>query len=207
MRRAFLVSCIRGLTGANARWVEHSPAKQSIYFANHTSNLDAIVLWASLPHDLRERTRPAAARDYWEATRLRRYLAERVFHAILIDRMKVTVHNTPIKKMIEAMGDDYSLIIFPEGRRNPGDKVEEFKSGLFHLAKEKPEAALVPVYIDNLNRILPKGEFLPVPLLSSIIFGRPLPIVPNESKAEFLVRARKAVCDLNPNAEHREALP
>jgi 1-acyl-sn-glycerol-3-phosphate acyltransferase len=108
--------------------------------------------------------------------------------------------------MIEAMGDNYSLIIFPEGRRNQGDQVEDFKSGLFHLAKEKPEAALVPVYIDNLNRILPKGEFLPLPLLSSITFGRPLPVVPNESKADFLERARKAVCDLNPNAEHGEAL-
>src|SRR5262249_45676614 len=128
MRRAFLVSCIRGITGATARWVEPYSTRQCIYFANHTSHLDAIVLWASLPHDLRERTRPAAARDYWEATRLRRYLAEHVFHAILIERTKVTVHNNPIKKMVEAMGDDYSLIIFPEGRRNPGGHVEEFKS-------------------------------------------------------------------------------
>jgi 1-acyl-sn-glycerol-3-phosphate acyltransferase len=206
MRRAFLVSCIRGITGATSRWVEGCTAKQCIYFANHTSHLDAIVLWAALPHDLRERTRPAAARDYWEATRLRRYLAERVFHAILIDRTKVTVQNNPIKKMIEEMGDHYSLIIFPEGRRNPGEEIDGFKSGLFHLAKEKPEAALVPVYIDNLNRILPKGEFLPVPLLSSITFGRPLPTVPNEPKAQFLERARKAVCNLNPNTEHRETL-
>jgi 1-acyl-sn-glycerol-3-phosphate acyltransferase len=209
MRRTILVACIRALTGATSRWLAPPPdtARQCIYFANHTSNLDAVVLWASLPAELRHKSRPVAARDYWEASTLRRYLASHVFHAVLIDRTKVTVQNNPIKRMLEAMGNAYSLIIFPEGGRSLDEHVRPFKSGLFHLAQHKPDAALIPVYIDNLNRILPKGEFLPVPLLSSISFGEPLPPMPNEPKAAFLERARQAVCDLNPNAESQNHKP
>ena len=200
MTRAFLVGCIRTLTGATSRWLAPPPfGSQSIYFANHTSHLDAVVLWASLPSQLRDQTRPVAAKDYWDKTALRRYLAAQVFHAILIDRTKVTVQNNPIKLMVQAMGDACSLIIFPEGSRGVGDEIGEFKSGLFHLIKEKPNALLVPVFIENLNRVLPKGEFLPVPLLSSITFGAPLPVVPGESKATFLDRARRALCDLKPH--------
>jgi 1-acyl-sn-glycerol-3-phosphate acyltransferase len=205
MRRSFFVWCIRSLAGAHARWM-HPRAYdgQCIYFANHTSNLDAAVLWASLPPELRDKTRPVAARDYWQASRLRRYLAEQVFRAVLIERKKVTVHTNPIPLMIEAMGDQYSLIIFPEGGRGQGEEVGEFKSGLFHLAKGKPEAALIPVFIENLNRILPKGEVLPVPLMSTITFGAPLKLEESESKAVFLERARRAVCELNPNGhEHK----
>ena len=199
MRRGFLVGCIRAITGATPRWTSSPPDDvQAIYFANHTSHLDAVVLWATLPAELRDKTRPVAAMDYWEATAVRRYLASKVFHAVLIDRAKVTAQNNPIAKMIEAMSDRFSLIIFPEGGRGAGEEVGEFKSGLFHLAKQRPDAALIPVYIDNLNRILPKGEFLPVPLLSSITFGPRLPTVPNETKPAFLERARQAVCDLKP---------
>jgi 1-acyl-sn-glycerol-3-phosphate acyltransferase len=193
MKRGALVFLIRAISGAQSRWLAQPSARQSIYFANHTSHLDAVVLWASLPPELRDRTRPVAALDYWEKTSLRRWLAREIFRAVLIDRTKVTAQNNPIQRMIEAMGSDDSLILFPEGSRGAGEEVGPFKSGLFHLAQDKPEAALVPVYIENLNRILPKGEFLPVPLLSSITFGAPLDRLENESKAAFLERARDAV--------------
>jgi hypothetical protein len=74
--------------------------------------------------------------------------------------------------------------------------VAPFRSGLFHLAKRKPEAELVPAYLENLNRILPKGEVLPVPLISSLAFGEPMHVNENESKEAFLERARAAVCGL-----------
>ena len=200
MKQGLLAGLIRLVSGANARWTAPlCSASQCIYFANHTSHLDAIVLWAALPPDLRAKTRPVAAKDYWDKSALRRYLAAEVFHAVLIDRTKVTAQNNPIKFMLEAMSDRYSLIIFPEGSRGAGDEVGSFKSGLFHLAQDKPAAAFIPVYIENLNRILPKGEILPVPLLSSITFGEPLLPVENETKVAFLERARRAVCELKPH--------
>jgi hypothetical protein len=51
----------------------------------------------------------------------------------------------------------------------------------------------VPVYIDNMNRVLPRGEFLPVPLLSCITFGPPMWLEAGETKNDFLARARQAV--------------
>ncbi len=197
MSGALLVVMIKLISGANVRWVGCQPeARQRIYFANHTSHLDAVVLWASLPADLRKRVRPVAARDYWAASKLRQHLATNVFHAVLIDRTKVTVKNNPIELMAEEMGEEFSLIIFPEGGRGSGEEIGAFKSGLYHLARQKPKAELIPVHIDNLNRILPKGEFLPVPMLSCISFGIPMSITATETKAAFLNRARDAVCNL-----------
>ena len=124
---------------------------------------------------------------------IRRYLANRVFNAMLIDRTKVKVHNSPIDMMIREIGDAYSLIVFPEGGRTSGRDVGEFKSGLYYLCKKRPDLELIPVHIDNMNRILPRGEVLPVPLLSCISFGPPIWLETGEPKTKFLVRARDAV--------------
>ena len=132
--------------------------RQRVYFANHTSNLDAAVLWASLPVSIREKTRPVAAKDYWTGSALRRWLAREVFRALLIERRKVTAENNPLREMVAVLDAGESLIIFPEGGRFPGPEPQKFKPGLFYLAKDRPEVELVPVYLENLNRILPKGS-------------------------------------------------
>jgi 1-acyl-sn-glycerol-3-phosphate acyltransferase len=180
-------------TGATVRWIDCQPdVCQRVYFANHTSHLDALVLWSSLPKDVRAVTRPVAARDYWEKSTLRRHIAS-TFNAMLIDRENIKVHQSPVEMMLREMGDKYSLIVFPEGSRNTGDDVGEFKSGIYYVAKKRPDLELVPVYMDNLNRILPRGEFLPVPLLSCITIGPPIWLQTGEPKTEFLRRAREAV--------------
>jgi 1-acyl-sn-glycerol-3-phosphate acyltransferase len=137
-------------------------------------------------------TRPVAAKDYWEKGRVRRYMA-RVYNMLLIDRREIKVHQSPVDLMIREIGDKYSLILFPEGHRNPEGEMGEFKSGLYYLGKKRPDMELLPVYVDNLNRVLPRGEFLPVPLLSCITFGPPIWLESKEPKAEFLKRAREAV--------------
>ncbi|MBC7854977.1 MAG: 1-acyl-sn-glycerol-3-phosphate acyltransferase [Pirellulaceae bacterium] len=181
------------LSGATVRWFECQPDScQRVYFANHTSHLDALILWASLPRLVREVTRPVAAKDYWNKGPLRRYMAQ-TFNALLIDRDEIKVHNSPIDLMIREMGSRHSLIVFPEGTRNTGEEMQEFKSGLYHLSRKRPDLELMPVYIDNLNRVLPRGEFLPVPLLSSITIGPPIWLEPKENKNDFLKRAREAV--------------
>jgi 1-acyl-sn-glycerol-3-phosphate acyltransferase len=185
------------LSGATTRWFECQPDTcQRVYFANHTSHLDALVLWSTLPGKLRAITRPVAARDYWDKGPVRRYLANHVFNAVLIDRVKIKVHQSPMDRMLQAIGNRYSLIVFPEGSRNTGDEVGQFKSGLFHLSRRRPDLELVPVHIDNLNRVLPRGEFLPVPLLSCLTFGPPIWLERNETKEQFLRRARQCVVRL-----------
>ncbi|HEX4149884.1 MAG TPA: lysophospholipid acyltransferase family protein, partial [Pirellulales bacterium] len=162
-----LAAIARLLSGASTRWIDCQPDTcQRVYFANHTSHLDALVIWSALPLRVRSFTRPVAAKDYWEKGLVRPYLATHVFDALLIDRKHIKVHESPVDLMIKAIGDTYSLIVFPEGHRSTGAEIGEFKSGLYYLAKKRPDLELVPVHIDNLNRVLPRGEFLPVPLLS-----------------------------------------
>ena len=189
-----LAAMARLLSGASVRWIASQPDTcQRIYFANHTSHLDALIIWASLPQSVREVTRPVAAKDYWSRGIFRRWLAEQVFDAILIDRTAIKVHQSPVDLMLREIGSTRSLIVFPEGSRSITGDLGEFKSGLYYLAKKRPDIELLPVHIDNLNRILPRGEFLPVPLLSCISFGPPMWLEHGEAKASFLARARKAV--------------
>ena len=197
---SILATAAQIVAGSTVRWAGCAPSEeQRIYIANHSSHLDFIVLWSYLPPWLRRRTRPVAARDYWARDVIRRYLAARVFNAVLIDR--AASPGTPagqlgrqaVDQMIEALGDQHSLILFPEGTRGSGDEVAPFRSGLFHLCRAKPQVAVVPVYLENLNRILPKGHLLPVPILSRITFGTPLRLQPDEMKDAFLQRARESV--------------
>ena len=195
-----LLALSKFFSGAEVRWLGCQPDTcQRVYFANHTSHLDAPLLWASLPRHVRKVTRPVAAKDYWDKNFLRRHLAAS-FNALLIDRTRknIKVHQTPVQEMARLMGDRYSLIIFPEGGRNQGegDEIGEFKSGLYYLAKRRPDLELVPVYLENLGRVLPRGEYFPVPLLSCISIGPPMWLETDEPKKDFLGRARQAVADL-----------
>lgn len=189
-----LAALVRLFTGVQARWIGCAPdGALRVYFANHTSNFDFLVLWSVLPDPMRKRTRPVAASDYWRAGRLRLFLAESVFRGVLIERKKVTRANNPMDQLVPVLKNGESLIIFPEGGRTSEPQMRPFKSGLYYLGKAMPEVDLVPVYIDNANRVLPKGELLPLPLLCSVIFGQPLRLEMNESKDAFLTRAQTAV--------------
>jgi 1-acyl-sn-glycerol-3-phosphate acyltransferase len=196
MKVPLLASAVKILTRVDVRGLCQVDTRQRIYFANHTSHLDTLVLWAALPSKLRDLTRPAAAKDYWAANKLRLYLATSVFNAVLIERMNVKKSNNPLQAVLQALGDRHSLILFPEGKRNPGPDLGEFKSGLYHIARSRPDLELVPVYIKNVNRILPKGRFFPVPSSTCVTFGAPLKLTGNETKAAFLKRAREAISGL-----------
>ena len=196
-----IAELIRLATGAQARWHGIDPVRpdgsvpQRIYFVNHQSNLDAPVIWASLSPQMRSITCPIAARDYWQGNRVRRFLADRIFHCVLIERQKVTKGNNPLKLMEEALERGKSLILFPEGTRTLDDEGDmgEFKPGLWHLAKKHPEVELVPVHLENLNRILPKGEVILIPLLAAVTFGPAIKPLEGEEKMAFLARAKQAV--------------
>jgi 1-acyl-sn-glycerol-3-phosphate acyltransferase len=190
---AFLV---RVLVGARPQWVGCKPAATlRIYYANHTSHMDTIALWCALPAALRTRTRPVAASDYWSGG-LRAYLAVRGFNALFIDRTQDQRERDPLAPLADALNRGESLIIFPEGTRRAQALPSPFKSGLFHLAARFPQVELVPVYLDNLYRSMPKGTLLPVPLTCSVRFGGPLPRIAEETKEAFLARARQAVVSL-----------
>ncbi|KFC05393.1 1-acyl-sn-glycerol-3-phosphate acyltransferase [Trabulsiella guamensis ATCC 49490] len=197
--RALLVSLCRLLTGIKARWQSVPQTERpTIYFANHSSHLDGLVIWASMPAAMRDKVHPVAAADYWQKSRLRRYLSSRIFGAVLIARngksSKPLPDENPLVPLIDVLEKQESLIFFPEGTRGSGEALGEFKSGLYHLMQRYPEAQLIPVWLENLNRVLPKGSKLVVPIICSATFGSPLSgPAEHETKAEFLDRAKVAL--------------
>ncbi|MBG5985983.1 1-acyl-sn-glycerol-3-phosphate acyltransferase [Proteus vulgaris] len=220
-----LVSICRFLTGIRAK--QTSPiAKDTpcIYYANHSSHLDGLVIWSCLTPNIRPYVHPVAAEDYWNKNRLRRYLSRHIFRAILIPRhatkMNFTEENSQDEKipnqimdrntsstsnkvnalaiMQDILDQGESLIIFPEGTRGNGESIQDFKAGLWHLSRKNPNVQLVPIYLENLNRVLPKGSHLVVPVICSAIFGAPIASThENESKQEFLIRAKSALEELH----------
>lgn len=193
---ALLVGVVKLLVGAYARWIGSQPtSSQRIYFANHTSHIDTLAIWSSLPRVLRSRTRPVAARDYW-GKGLRKYIATRGFGAVLIERNRDNTPSDPLEPLRATLREGDSLIIFPEGTRGTSNVPARFRSGLFRLAGEFPGVELIPVYLDNLHRSLPKGALLPVPMVCTVRFGAPMALAPGEDRELFLERARAAVIAL-----------
>ncbi len=231
----FLLGLVRVLTGSQARWYGCPPkAEQRIYFANHQSHADLVMIWAALPEELRSITRPIAARDYWTKSPFRQWITTAVFNAIYVERQAATPPTSPaaavvadsaqpggpdpaseappppspealraalpegdpLAPLVRALESGDSIIIFPEGTRGHGDDPQPFKSGLFRLAQMFPQVVLVPAWINNVQRVIPKGEVVPVPILCSVTFGAPIQLEPGEERRPFLDRARRAVMAL-----------
>lgn len=191
-----LLGFVRLLTGAQARWQGCPPkAEQRIYFANHQSHADLVMIWAALPQELRGITRPIAARDYWTSSPLRGWITREVFNAVYVDRQR-TDDSDPLEPLIQALAQGDSIILFPEGTRGHADEPQAFKAGLYNLATHFPEVVLVPAWIHNVQRVMPKGEVVPVPVLCSVTFGAPIRLEAHEDRAHFLTRARLAVMAL-----------
>lgn len=197
-----IIGFARLLTGARSLWRGCAPTgRQRIYFANHSSHADFVLLWSSLPRALRTRTRPVAGADYWQRDAARRFLIHQVFHGVLVDRECRDARHNPLQPLLDALHAGDSLILFPEGTRNREDGLLPFKSGLYRLGRACPQVELVPVWIANLNRVMPKGRVLPLPLLCTVTFGAPLTVAADESKEAFLARARDALLELAAEAD------
>ena len=202
-----MVMVARTITRKSVRFIgDIDDTRQRIYFANHTSHLDFILIWSSLPRQVRERTRPVARRAYWERSRFRRYYVRKVFDAVLIDSALLDggpvgggaepQRHEPVEQMLQGLGHEHYLILFPEGTRGSGESIAQFRSGLYYLCRERPDVELVPVRIHGANRVLPKGRFIPRPQESDLIFGLPMRLEDGETKAAFNERARAALLAL-----------
>ncbi len=193
MLRRLIAAATCLATGVRRLAAAPCAAGPAIYYANHTSHLDFVVVWAALPAAAREQLSPAAAEDYWGKTAWRRRVACGLFQAVLIPRAGITRENHPVDRLAAVLEAGRSVLIFPEGTRRDQGEVGEFRAGLYHLAKRFPDAPLVPVYLENLSRIMPKGTLLPVPLIAQAHFREPLRFDPDEPKTSLLQRAREAL--------------
>lgn len=197
-----MVMVARTITRKSVRFLGRiDDARQRIFFANHTSHLDFILIWSSLPRQVRERARPVAGRDYWERSRFRRYYVQKVFNAVLIDRAVLDGAQggadrrgrEAVEQMLEGLGDEYSLILFPEGTRGSGESIGQFRSGLYYICRERPDLELVPVRIEGAHKVLPKGRMVPRPQESVLTFGLPMRLEEGEARTAFNERAQGAL--------------
>ncbi|GMU44053.1 MAG: 1-acyl-sn-glycerol-3-phosphate acyltransferase [Xanthomonadales bacterium] len=204
LARTALLGFAHLLTGVRAIYDAPLPDRPCVYYGNHVSHGDFALIWAVLPADRRRRTRPVAGADYWEKGIVRTYVGRRVVRAVLIERERDKRAQDPIAQMSAVLTAGESLILFPEGTRNLTDaELLRFRSGLYHLGRTNPGLPLVPAWIDNLHRVLPKGELLPIPLLCTVHFGAPLAVADDEDKDAFLERARAALLARRPaHLEH-----
>ena len=191
----FLQLLARLLVGAYPRWIGSRPNyNQRIYIANHTSHIDIVAIWAALPTHLQKHTHSVAAWDYWANSKFKRWLTTNGLNAVYIKRNRDNNNGEdPLLPLYETLEKGESLILFPEGTRNKGEIPQPFKSGIYHLAKRFPHVEFIPVYLENLSRIMPKGEFWPVPLACTARFGKPFYLQEGEDKDDFLERARQGV--------------
>ena len=192
-----ITSFITGVTSRPASDLAFTPTNK-VYYANHASHGDFVLVWISLPKTWRMLTQPVAGADYWLGSKLKAFIAEQVFRVLLIDRQHDP--KQAIAAMDGALKQGKSLILFPEGTRNTTDDqvLLPFKSGLYHLARENENVEFVPVWINNINRVLPKGKILPIPLLCEVRIGEVIKKLPDEDKTAFLTRIRQALLDLAP---------
>lgn len=199
------------MTGVRTLLAADMPVAPSgnVYYANHNSHADFVMVWVALPKRWRMVVRPVAGSDYWLTGRIKRFMSQSVFRALLIDR-KAGDAKAINKQMVKALEGGSSLIIFPEGTRNTNDEVTllPFKKGIYHLAKARPNTQFIPVWIDNMSRVMPKGHTFPIPLLCQVRMGQPL-MLDGDDKEAFMARTRNALLALAPVGvlEHKLAEP
>ena len=178
--------------GLRVRGRENLPARDPfILIANHSSHLDAASLLTLFPLSRLHRVRPVAARDYFERNALVSMLSHTLFNILPIARKDITQEDDPIGEMRRALERGESLILFPEGTRGAGPVPAPFHSGIARLVERAPGVPVVPAYLADLGRSLPKGEFLPVPFFCEVRIGAPM--VPTGTREEVLARLEGAV--------------
>lgn len=192
-----LIAFLRLVIGASARW-ESQPdfSRQRIYIANHTSHIDTLAIMSALPREARIKTKPIAAADYWGKNRFLSWVSQKGLNAVLIDR-KGKSREEALAPVVEALNAGHSVIFFPEGTRSQSSMPGEFKSGLHSLYSQFPDVEMVPIYLENLHRAMPKGKRVLLPILCTIRIGNPIVRKEGEQRVPFLMRAHEAVVELS----------
>ncbi|MGE3538024.1 MAG: lysophospholipid acyltransferase family protein [Candidatus Tectimicrobiota bacterium] len=187
--------------GLRVRGREHLPPTDPfILVANHSSHLDTLALLSLFPLARLRHVHPVAAADYFERNKAIALLTRTACNILPIARRNITADNDPIPRMVEALRAGQSLILFPEGTRGSGEDIGPFRSGIARVLEQVPRVPVVPAYLLNMGRSLPKGEYIPVPFFCEVRLGKPLQL--QGSHQEVTRALESAVRALRSAPEH-----
>jgi len=188
--------------GLNVRRQERLPhSGPAIVVANHNSHLDTFVLMSLFPLRRLNRLRPVAAADYFLRTRPLAWFTLNIVNMIPLERGKASRAADPLKSCSEALERGEILLVFPEGTRGESEAMARFKGGVARLREQHPAAPVIPVYMQGLARVLPKGEFTLVPVVVDVFVGEPVAWTGN--RPAFTRTMEQAVIDLGAQAPRR----
>ena len=175
-----------GVRFDNARFLLEE--SQFIIVANHNSHLDTMTIMSSLPRSIIHKVRPVAAADHFGKTGWSTRLSNYFVNTLLIQRKrdKENPENDPISRMVRALDDGYSLILFPEGTRGEPEVQQGLKPGVAFVLNHRPHIKYVPVFMKGMGKAMPKDDALIVPFSSTIVFGRPRSVAPGQDVASIL---------------------
>jgi 1-acyl-sn-glycerol-3-phosphate acyltransferase len=148
---------------------------QFVIVANHNSHLDTMAIMASLPSKIIHKVKPVAAADYFGKTKFKEKLSNYLINTLLIQRRRdiKNIEKDPINRMIKALDDGFSLIIFPEGTRGEPEVRQPLKPGIAYVLIQRPQIKYVPAYMKGMGKAMPKDDNLIVPFSSSLTYGQP----------------------------------
>ena len=169
--------------------------KQFILIANHNSHMDTMAIMSAIPSRYIHRVHPIAARDFFGGSLFKKILMRYLVNAILIKRDRTDPENDPIDSMDKMLKKSRSLILYPEGSRGIPGVMYNFKKGLGYLIQRNPDVDVIPVYLDNVYKTLPKGKKIILPYNCSINFGEPIKFNSYELE-DILESSEKAISKL-----------
>jgi len=192
--------------GLNVRNPERLPLRgPAIVVANHNSHMDAFVLMSLFPLKRLAQLRPVAAADYFLKNPLLAWFTLEIVNMIPIERpgggRKLKRDIDPLQECTEALERGEILVVFPEGTRGDTEALGKFKGGVARLKEQFPDAPVVPVYLQGLGRVLPKGESAFVPRIVDVFVGAPVSWTGR--RADFTAAMEQAVKDLAAQAPQR----
>lgn len=171
----FLRIIILVVIGLNVRRRELLPsAGPAIIVANHNSHLDTLVLINLFNLPYLHKIHPVAAADYFLRNKFLAWFSTKIIGIIPIARGKASREYDPLKGCCDALDAGNIIIIFPEGTRGEPEKIESFKKGVAYLVERRPHIPVIPVFMHGLGKVLPKGDFIPVPFFCDIFVGNPI---------------------------------
>jgi len=191
----FFFSVIIGIRFIGARrFFGH---QQYVVASNHNSHADAVTLMTAIPTNKLAKTRPVAAADYFGRNKFVSFISWFFLNLVLIPRKRADKpgDDDPIEIMDRVLKKGHSMILFPEGSRGEAGKMQPFKKGIGFLMEKNRNIPVIPVYMEGIGRVLPKGNKIILPSLTKIYVGKAVHFS-NESAEEITSIIEKKVLEL-----------